>query len=218
MVHTSLAESSAPTGHRVTARLRPAMLPSLPDLLDRACRAFRQRSVTRYGTDPKQGKYLGEGAGHSITKQAQLTHSRSDHGHARRTGKGRAACRPGRRRPAGRGGPVAVLAAGAGGRRPRPGGGGRGRAGRRPGPVRGAPEVAAELAEAAVRLTPADQVEEVRRRRVAAGTTGSPPGRSAVAGRTWPQHSRPRRRGRRRRTCGSGWACCCSATETWPGR
>src|SRR6266542_4697068 len=212
MVHTSLAESSAPTGHRVTARLRPAMLPSLPDLLDRACRAFRQRSVTRYGTDPKQGKYLGEGAGHSITKQAQLTHSRSDHGHARRTGKGRAACRPGRRRPAGRGGPVAVLApaaggrrvgsagaigqagpacpagrdadrsggtgaaAGAGGRRPRPGGGGRGRAGRRPGPVPGAPEVAAELAEAAVRLTLADQVEEVRRRRVAAGTTGSPPG------------------------------------------
>ncbi len=35
--------------------------------------------------------------------------------------------------------------------------------------ARGAPEVAAELAEAAVRLTPPDQVEEVRRRRVAAG-------------------------------------------------
>jgi DNA-binding CsgD family transcriptional regulator len=35
--------------------------------------------------------------------------------------------------------------------------------------ARGAPEVAAELAEAAVRLTPAGQVEEVRRRRVAAG-------------------------------------------------
>ncbi|HEX6676543.1 MAG TPA: helix-turn-helix transcriptional regulator, partial [Actinomycetes bacterium] len=34
---------------------------------------------------------------------------------------------------------------------------------------RGAPEVAAELAEAAVRLTPDDQVEQVRRRRVAAG-------------------------------------------------
>src|SRR6266498_323571 len=154
MVHTSLAESSAPTGHRVTARLRPAMLPSLPDLLDRACRAFRQRSVTRYGTDPKQGKYLGEGAGHSITKQAQLTHSRSDHGHARRTGKGRAACPAGR--DADRSGGTGA-AAGAGGRRPRPGGGGRGRAGRRPGPVPGAPEVAAELAEAAVRLTPADQ-------------------------------------------------------------
>ena len=35
--------------------------------------------------------------------------------------------------------------------------------------ARGAPEVAAELAEAAVRLTPPDQVEEVRRHRVAAG-------------------------------------------------
>jgi DNA-binding CsgD family transcriptional regulator len=35
--------------------------------------------------------------------------------------------------------------------------------------ARGAPEVAAELAEAAVRLTPPDRVEEVRRRRVAAG-------------------------------------------------
>src|SRR6266508_2216414 len=35
--------------------------------------------------------------------------------------------------------------------------------------ARGASEVAAELAEAAVRLTPPDQVEEVRRRRVAAG-------------------------------------------------
>ncbi len=35
--------------------------------------------------------------------------------------------------------------------------------------ARGAPEVAAELAEAAVRLTPPDRVEELRRRRVAAG-------------------------------------------------
>jgi DNA-binding CsgD family transcriptional regulator len=35
--------------------------------------------------------------------------------------------------------------------------------------ARGAPEVAAELAEAAVRLTPPDRVEEIRRRRVAAG-------------------------------------------------
>jgi DNA-binding CsgD family transcriptional regulator len=35
--------------------------------------------------------------------------------------------------------------------------------------ARGAPEVAAELAEAAVRLTPPERVEEVRRRRVAAG-------------------------------------------------
>jgi DNA-binding CsgD family transcriptional regulator len=34
---------------------------------------------------------------------------------------------------------------------------------------RGAPEVAAELAEAAVRLTPPGEVEEIRRRRVAAG-------------------------------------------------
>jgi DNA-binding CsgD family transcriptional regulator len=35
--------------------------------------------------------------------------------------------------------------------------------------ARGAPEVAAELAEAAVRLTPPDRVDEVRRRRIAAG-------------------------------------------------
>jgi DNA-binding CsgD family transcriptional regulator len=35
--------------------------------------------------------------------------------------------------------------------------------------ARGAPEVAAELAEAAVRLTPAEQVEDLRRRRIAAG-------------------------------------------------
>jgi DNA-binding CsgD family transcriptional regulator len=35
--------------------------------------------------------------------------------------------------------------------------------------ARGAPEVAAELAEAAVRLTPRDRAEEARRRRVAAG-------------------------------------------------
>jgi tetratricopeptide (TPR) repeat protein len=35
--------------------------------------------------------------------------------------------------------------------------------------ARGAPEVAAELVEAALRLTPADRTEEVRRRRVAAG-------------------------------------------------
>jgi DNA-binding CsgD family transcriptional regulator len=35
--------------------------------------------------------------------------------------------------------------------------------------ARGAPEVAAELAEAAVRLTPPDCVEDIRRRRVAAG-------------------------------------------------
>jgi ATP/maltotriose-dependent transcriptional regulator MalT len=35
--------------------------------------------------------------------------------------------------------------------------------------ARGAPEVAAELAEAAARLTPPDRVEELRRRRIAAG-------------------------------------------------
>ncbi len=52
--------------------------------------------------------------------------------------------------------------------------------------ARGAPEVAAELAEAAVRLTPPDRAEEVRRRRVAAGyhwvTAGEVgPGRAQLA-------------------------------------
>jgi DNA-binding CsgD family transcriptional regulator len=52
--------------------------------------------------------------------------------------------------------------------------------------TRGAPEVAAELAEAAVRLTPAEQVEELRRRRIAAGyhrvTAGEiGPGRAHLA-------------------------------------